>query len=70
MKDGEVRRQLIALRRIVRPPQALDPREIALGDLRGDDQRARRGSDLHLASELDNPVGRKLEELHRAFGIA
>src|SRR5687767_2883573 len=26
--------------------------------------------DFHLAAELDHPVGRELEEFHRAFGVA
>lgn len=70
MEHREVRGHLIALGRVVGPSQSLDPREIALGDLGGDDERAARGSDLHLAPKLDDPVGRQLEELHRAFGVA
>src|SRR4051794_28875303 len=33
-------------------------------------RRSTNGSNLHLTAELDHPVGRQLEEFHRAFRVA
>ena len=57
-EQGEMRRHPVALGRIMGPPQLLQPAIVAVAEQGGDDERAG-ASNLDLAAELDDAVGRQ-----------